>query len=220
MFQFNRMVSAIACIDLVQCLDFFKHRNKFLALFNGLCESNCTAHWLWIIRKIVFLSGKMRLLCQTIHTANNFNSVIKGQFVVVVRQLLLQRAADKFFIHRQYNYFVVRQKSLQHRIRKTQPIKFRAINIFIIHGAEQSTVVLCFLLAGICIDSRRRRHIQAFFRTNILVIMDTDKVTVIFSRQRHARRAVSLIANYKVKLYTGFLLKIMDNVDTLIGGKE
>ena len=55
---------------------------------------------------------------------------------------------------------------------------------------------------------------------DIFIIMNPNKVAVIFSSERYTSGSMCFITNHKVKLQTRFLLKIMNNVNALICREE
>ena len=157
--QFNGLVVAITGVDFVQCLDFLEHRHKLFALVDGLGKGNGAAHRLRVVGKIVILTGEMGLFCKTIHATYNFDGIIKRQFVIGIRQLLLQGTADKIFINGQNDNLIIGKQALRDSIREAKAVELRAVDGFIVHRAKKGAVVLGFLLTAIRINTRGCSHV-------------------------------------------------------------
>ena len=101
----------------------------------------------------------MGLFCKTIHATYNFDGIIKRQFVVGIRQLLLQGTTDKIFINCQNDNLVIGKQTLRDGIGEAKAVELRAVDGFIIHRAKKGTVILGLLLAAIRINARGCGHV-------------------------------------------------------------
>ena len=120
----------------------------------------------------------------------------------------------------QNQHLVICQQVFIDRLTKADTEDFRPVHGFVIHRAKVRIGILCLFLAFLGIQTRRCRHVQAFFCPNEGIVMHLHKGGIIFILQGNAGCSVRLIAYNQVKFPLKFFLGIGDNSNRLICGEN
>ena len=134
-------------------------------------------------------------LRERVKAPDELRFVVREHFAAIRRKGTLQAFAHRHRVDREHEHLVVREQLLFYRLAKTDAVHFLAVFGDVVHGADFDAVLFRFLLARFAVKARRRRHVEALFRPDKIVVVNLHEIRFVLSRKRRSRRAVRLVTD-------------------------
>ncbi len=167
-------------------------------LGNGGGERYCRAHWAGVAAE------KLRVLLvdalvESFPCADDFRKLIDGIYLAVSVAVGEGKLAHILFVNCKDEHLVVSEEVVLDGCGEREVMKLGTVFRLVVHRAKFNELVIRLFLGILAVDARRRRHVEALFAFDEILVVDADKLGFIAILEDCAGRAMRLVADDKVE---------------------
>ena len=121
---------------------------------------------------------------------------------------------------------VVREQALLDGLAEADAVELASVDRLVVHRTEDHILGFGVILDLVVVDARRRRHVEAFRRDELRVVVHEDEGGLLGIPGRRARGAVGLVADHEIEVrlmglfVVERLLGLDDLGEGLVGGED